>query len=70
MKGKKSFSWSKGKYYFTVKSSPNNITMFRTTKEAAAQAFQRYVRIGKETEWLGMWNGKSFVESTPPELSA
>jgi len=70
MRSKKNFSWSKGKYYFTVKSSPNNITMFRTTKEQAALAFHRYVRIGKETEWLGKWNGKSFDENTPPELSA
>lgn len=56
----------KDKYYFTIKSVPNNITIFRKTKEAAMTAFRKYERAGKEIEWLGKWDGKKFVENAMP----
>jgi hypothetical protein len=69
MRPKKSFALGEGKYYFTVKSIPNNITMFRKTRESAVEAFRRYRSLGKECEWLGQWDGKKFVESNPPVLA-
>lgn len=60
----------KGKYYFTIKSTPNNITMFRSSKQAAIDAFMRYRQLGKEVEWLGKWDGKNFTESSVPAVSA
>jgi hypothetical protein len=66
MRYKKGFSYAKGTYYFTVKAIPNNITIYRKTKEAAADAYQKYVSLGKDIEWLGKWNGKQFLEATPP----
>jgi len=70
MRSKKNFAMGKGKYYFTVKSVPNNITIFRKTKDAAAEAFLSYKSVGNEVEWLGRWDGKKFQESTPPEMQA
>ena len=70
MRSKKNFTMGKGKYYFTIKSTPNNITMYRKTKQAAADAFMRYKRLGKEVEWLGKWDGKKFTESSTPAASA
>jgi hypothetical protein len=67
MRYKKGFNYAKSTYYFTVKSVPNNITIYRKSKEAAVDAYQKYVSLGKETEWLGKWNGKQFVEATPPQ---
>ncbi len=66
MRYKKGFNYSKSTYYFTVKAIPNNITIYRKSKEAAAEAYQKYVALGKETEWLGKWNGKQFIEASPP----
>ncbi len=56
----------KGKYYFTIKSNPNNITIFRNSKRSAVDAFMKYYRLGKEVEWLGKWDGKKFIENSPP----
>jgi hypothetical protein len=67
---KKNFSPGKGKYYFTIKSLPNNITIYRKDKAAAASAYKRYQRAGKEIEWLGKWDGKKFTESSPPSSVA
>jgi hypothetical protein len=69
MRSKKNFTMGKGKWYFTIKSTPNNITMYRKTKQAAADAFTRYRRLGKEVEWLGKWDGKKFQESSSPAAS-
>ncbi len=66
MRWKKKFAMGKGKYYFTIKANPNNITIFRNTKRAATEAFMKYHRLGKEIEWLGKWDGKKFTESSPP----
>lgn len=70
MKFSKNFSPGKGKYYFTIKSVPNNITISRKNKDAAASAFRRYLKAGKEIEWLGKWDGKKFTENTPPSAVA
>jgi len=66
MRRKKSYAFKTDAYYFTVKSSPRDITMFRDTKEAAANTFKYYLAIGKKMEWLGKWNGKKFEETTTP----
>lgn len=62
----KKFDYGQGKYYFTIKTTPNNITMYRNTKEEAAQAFKKYFSLGKHVEWLGKWEGKKFMETSPP----
>lgn len=69
MRYKKKFDYGKGKYYLVIKSIPNNITMFRRTKEAAVDAFQSYAAVGKPIEWLGKWNGRKFVEDNPPVVA-
>lgn len=56
----------KGNWYFTIKSIPNNITIYRKNKETAVEAYRKYQRAGKEVEWLGKWDGKKFTESSPP----
>ena len=62
----KKFDYADGKYYFTIRSTPNNITMHRNSKTEAHQAFKKYFNLGKDLEWLGRWEGKKFVETTPP----
>ena len=69
MRPNKNISLGKDKYYFTIKSTPNNITIFRKTQKAAVDAFQQYKKIGKECEWLGRWNGKKFIETSLPEAA-
>lgn len=66
MRPNKNISLGKDKFYFTIKSTPNNITIFRNTKKSAVDTFLQYQRIGKDCEWLGMWNGKKFVDATTP----
>ncbi len=67
---RKSFDWGKGKYYLKIDSSPNNITLYRKTKEAAAHAFFQYNNVGKRVEWLGKWNGKKFVDDKAPAMAS
>lgn len=59
---RKNFEWGVGKYYFTIKTQPNNITIYRKSKEAALLACQHYIELGKEVEWLGRWDGKKFID--------
>ncbi len=66
MRLRKKYPLGKGKYYFMIKSVPNNITIFRKTKEAAMSAFCKYKNAGKEIEWLGKWDGKEFKEASLP----
>lgn len=66
MRLRKKFPMGKNKYYFTIKAVPNNITIFRKSKQAAMDAFQKYQRAGKEIEWLGKWDGKKFTEESMP----
>ncbi len=70
MRQRKGYTMGAGNYYFTIKAVPNNITIFRKTKNAAVDAFQMYQKAGKEVEWLGKWDGKKFVESAPPSAVA
>lgn len=66
-RSRKGFDYGKGKYYITIKSIPNNITMNRSDVKAAADVYHRYVQLGKEVEWHGKWNGKNWDENTPPK---
>ncbi len=66
MRSGKKFDYAEGKYYFTIKTIPNNITMHRNTKEAAKEAFIKYQSIGKTVEWQGRWGGKKFTETGTP----
>lgn len=59
-------NYSKDNYFFTIKGIPNNITIYRNTKDDASKAFHQYKAVGKQIEWLGRWNGKKFIETTPP----
>ncbi|HFA49317.1 MAG TPA: hypothetical protein ENJ95_09900 [Bacteroidetes bacterium] len=68
-RSRKKFDYGEGKYYFTIKSIPNNITMHRDTKEAAQEAYRKYKAIGKTVEWQGRWGGKKFAETTAPSMS-
>ncbi len=70
MRSSKNFSYSKGKYYFTVKGTPNNITIHRKSLESASDAYLLYLKQGKDCEWLGQWDGKRFVENVPPAATA
>ena len=69
MRRKKGFDFAEGIYYFTIASSPRNITLHRKSKQAAVTAFRHYKIVGKEVEWLGQWNGKEFVDSSNPAKS-
>ncbi len=64
---KKSFAMGKGVYYFKVKTGPSKITIKRTDKKEAAEAYYSYIKIGKEVEWLGRWEGKKFEDSEVPK---
>ena len=44
--------------------------MNRTEKADASYAYWNYKNIGKNCEWLGMWNGKKFEDTTPPANEA
>ncbi len=68
---KKSFAMGKGVFYFKVKTGPTKITIKRKEKKEAVDAYLGYIKIGKDVEWLGRWDGKKFQESeTPTEDSA
>lgn len=69
MRPNKNIALGKGKYYFTIKSTPNNITIFRNSRKRAEDAYLNYQKIGKDCEWLGLWNGKKFEDTTAPASS-
>ena len=65
---KKNYSLGEGFYYFTIKNAgPNGIMIKRKTKEEAAYAYLSYVKVGKDCEWHGRWEGKKFSEGTAPK---
>lgn len=66
---KKGFDYGEGKYYITIKATPNNITFYREDRDGAERAYHRYVAVGKDVEWKGKWNGKQFVDDKEPALS-
>ena len=65
---RKNFEMGAGKYYFNVSSGPQNITIHRVEKENAVRSYQNYIKLGKNVEWLGKWDGKKFSETTEPAL--
>ncbi|MCB0519781.1 MAG: hypothetical protein H6577_13145 [Lewinellaceae bacterium] len=69
MRKRNSFEYGEGKYYFTIKSHPSNITIHRKQREMAEAAFRQYKMEGKDIEWLGKWNGKTFVECSQPSVN-
>ncbi|MEL7220123.1 MAG: hypothetical protein AAGJ93_02325, partial [Bacteroidota bacterium] len=70
MRKKKGFDYGKGKYYLTIVDFPNNITFHRIERDAAVKAYEHYLAIGKNVEWLGKWDGKTFTDSKVPQPSA
>lgn len=56
--GRKKQHLKEDKYYFEV----GNITIYRDSEEMARKAYERYDRVGKEANWLGLWDGKDFVD--------
>jgi len=67
MRRKNAFDFVEGKYYFTIRSYPNDITIHRKDKVNAVSAFMIYKAAGKDIEWHGKWDGKNFVESSNPQ---
>ncbi len=61
----KKFDFGKGIYYFNINKGQNsNITIKRTDKDKAIEAYKSYVRSYQDkVEWLGKWDGSKFVES-------
>ena len=70
MRSRKKFDFAKGKYYITIKSVPNDITMSRKDRDNAIAAYQRYDEVGKTVVWHGCWNGKSFDEDEIDQILA
>lgn len=48
--------YKEDKYYFEV----NNIAIYRDSEDMARKAFEEYEKVGKNANWLGLWNGKKF----------
>jgi len=53
-------------YYFVIKSPTKETTIRRATKQAALNAFQHYLSLGKELEWQGKWTGNAFQDTETP----
>ena len=66
---KKNYSLGTGKYYFSINSGIQKILIHRTKKQDAVNWYRSYKRVGKTCEWLGCWNGKEFIETSPPSLN-
>ncbi len=66
MRRKKNYTMGEGNYYFNVKSGHQMITIYRKEKKAAVNAFKNYMKVGKDVEWLGCWDGKDFKETMRP----
>jgi len=62
----KYFKMANGLYYFHLKSGQQNILMYRKEKEKAVDAYYRYVKVGKNCDWLGKWTGRKFEENEVP----
>ncbi len=66
MRKKSGFNFAENTYYFTIKSSPNNITIYRKDKREAVNIFIKYQEMGKDCQWHGKWDGKNWAESDVP----
>lgn len=70
MRKKKGFKMTPGYYFFNIKMGyQNNITISRKTREEAVYAFDNYLKQRKECQWLGQWNGKTFVDDVYNEAA-
>lgn len=60
----KKFEFAEGVYYFNInKGYRNDITIKRKDKTKAIRDYKNYIVTQKgNCQWLGKWNGKSFVE--------
>ncbi len=65
----KKFDYGKGKYYFDILNGQSAITISRLNREEAVYAFQNYLKIGKNANWLGLWDGKKFQDTDPLKIS-
>jgi hypothetical protein len=63
---KKSFAMGKGVYYIRVKTGPAKILIKRKEKKDAVEAYFSYIKTGKECEWLGKWDGKTYTDNDAP----
>ncbi len=68
----KKFEFGKGIYYFNIrKGFNNNITIKRTEKKVAVEAYKQYLKTQPENcGWLGLWDGKKFVEDNFEKVAA
>lgn len=67
----KKFDFAEGVYYFNInKGYRNDITIKRKDKSKAILDYKNYLVTQKgNCEWLGKWNGKSFVEDNFESLA-
>ena len=70
MRSSKKFDYGVGKYYLTINSIPNNITLSRDNADTALYIYKKYHEVGKQIEWLGKWDGKKFEETNLPKEMA
>ncbi len=64
MRRKKAFKKTTGNYFFNVKMGyQNNITISRTVRDEAVYAYSKYLKQGKDCEWLGQWDGKAYIDT-------
>lgn len=66
------FDYADGVYYFSIKKGfNNNIIINRRDKDKAIMTFANYQKIYPDKcEWLGKWEGKSFVEDNFDKLES
>lgn len=64
---KKHFKKAVGFYYFHLSSGKQDILIKRPSKEEAYKAYFKYVKNGKNCEWLGKWDGKEYKDPSPPQ---
>ncbi|KAA3637931.1 MAG: hypothetical protein DWQ02_05895 [Bacteroidetes bacterium] len=68
MRKTKDFKKTQGHYFFNIKMGyQNTITITRETKDEAVYAYKGYLKQGKDCQWLGMWDGKNFVDTEQVE---
>ena len=67
----KKFEFGKDIYYFEInKGYQSSITIKRTTKEKALEAYRSYSKNQQKVLWLGKWDGKKFIDDNYEKLIA
>lgn len=67
----KKFEFGKGIYYIEInKGYQSSITIKRTSKDKALEAFRSYSKNQQKVTWLGKWDGKKFIEDNYEKLLA